>query len=503
MGTGGILKSKTRIKDEIVAAVRRIRRDLDLTPYSGWRLVAIDPIAIEASRLRYLIDCNYKLLTVDGMRHMVNSLSYRKGLAQALGINPATGDAYSLVEATQWLHDRITQAARNYGVTRYPAAPATGVVRFYSLDSGQKNISEGSSVYTASGIEFKTTQNVVNETPRTDYRTGYHYVDVRVKCTEDGPKGNVGAGIINQLGSISGFTYCSNLNLTRGGRFREGLGHLLRRLETAKTTYTIPQRGGYEKFMYRAGCRDVAVIMPGDDDNVRPGFVDIYVQFTRLGTEEQTQQVLPSSNEIALRKQPVNGILSVVAGGVPLTHDVDFKFTKNTKGTSAYSIAAKDRITFLAGHKPAPGTAITVEYERNERIEYLQSLLNTGARYDVVGKVLVKESPPVPIDIGITNLVLRDGYNLSTVKRNIENSLIEYFEGGSIYTGKLMGDSVQESDVIAAIDNTEGVDYFRTPLTYFCKSGEMIRFGPRITINKYEHVILGDIYYIDVTTSLG
>ena len=500
----GILKSPQTIVNELVQEVLAVNPNLAIgVPYDSLRLATVNPIAKESSRQRVLIDVIDKLLTTAGMNYLIDSTSYKSMLADALGTNPTHGRPYTRTEATAWLHGKIFNIAKNYGITRRSADGSVGIVRLYSIDATAKTVTIGTTIK-SDRLNFNTTEAVITVVPTLDPNTGYYFIDVPVKCSATGVQTNIQQGKIIRLGSLSSqFSHCTNLNPTTGGRYQESVSHVIKRIENAKTSYSIPQAGGYERFMYERGCRDVTVIMPGDPASVREGAVDIYVQFYSEVNETQAMKYVSTVDDIYLQQQPGQKVASVVVTptvgpDVSLIEGTDFDFVKDTTSVTANSVQANDHIVLYAtGSKPSVGDTVTIKYSRNRRVEQLQALLNNEARYDCTGKVLVKESPVVGIDIGISNLHLKDGYAIENVKESIRLSLLEFFTGNGVYEGKLMGEDIQAVDIISAIDNTEGVDYFRTPLTYFCREGDNINVGSTLTIDTYEHGSLANIIYFN------
>lgn len=490
-----IRESKLTIARRLINSIKDVNSTLSINrPGDPLKITTVDPIARESSHLRVLLDYLHKMQTIQGMKYIIQSPSYIEQLRNAMGINPSTERIYTYKEMKDYVKNDITAMARNYGVTRIEDKYATVTVRFYYEDGTSRTINVGTKVYDTgnSSLYFSTTTQVTGQTPTYDgSETGWYYIDVSAQCNTSGATGNVAAYRLTKCTGAPGHVSCTNRSAATGGFGKESMISLINRVESRMKGYYIPTRAGYENFMLDNGCRQAKIIMPGDTESIRPGGVDIYVVLFEESAETQEIESVGQGN-IYLNKQPVKevtGITVTPAGGGPpvsKTEGVDFEFVKdsipvvtetpagtvtitNTSHKKAGTVFALDKVQWKAGSAPASGDTVDVSYTRNSKIEWLQDKLNEGSNYDTVGEVYVKEADRVLIDIGISDLTLKSGYALETVKENIQNALNEVFYGSDTYPGTLLGDDVYESDIIGAIEGAEGVDTLATPLEVFRK----------------------------------
>jgi hypothetical protein len=98
----------------------------------------------------------------------------------------------------------------------------------------------------------------------------------------------------------------------------------------------------------------------------------------------------------------------------------------------------------------------SVEYETNALIRVAQNAIDDNRH--ITADVLVKGTSEVGVNVSAT-VVLRQGYNPSSVDSKIQSSLVRLFEEMTL------GKPLRQSDVIEAIDRVEGVSYVIVPIT--------------------------------------
>ncbi len=529
-----IKESKLTIARRLINNIKAVNSTLSINrPGDPLKITTVDPIATESSHLRVLLDYLSKMQTVQGMKYIIQSPSYIEQLRNAMGINPTTGRIYTYKEMKDYVKNDITAVAKNYGVTRIEDKFATATIRFYYDNGSSRTINLGTKVYDTgnSSLYFSTTVQVSAQSPTYDSaETGMYYIDVASQCNTAGATGNVAAYRLTKCTGAPGHASCTNRSAATGGFGKESMISLINRVESRMKGYYIPTRAGYENFMLDNGCRQAQVVMPGDTESIRPGGVDIYVVLYEESAETQEIESVGQGN-VFLNKQPVKEVTGITvtpaAGGTPVSkvEGVDFDLVKDSIPTvtespsgvvtitdtgtkKGGSVFALDKVQWKAGGAPATGDTVDIAYTRNSKIEWLQNKLNEGSNYDTVGEVYVKEADRVLIDVGISDLVLKDGYAIETVKENIRDALSEVFYGSNTYPGTLMGDDIYESDIIGAIEGAEGVDTIATPLEVFRKqenaSSELRTTTTsdlkgvtdyKIYISNLEYASLGDITY--------
>jgi len=125
----------------------------------------------------------------------------------------ALSDLYDAAYITDASGEELTKKARGLGVKRQPPVTATGVIEFQRDSNATTDypIPAGTIVGTGGDnpVRFETIEAVT-------LANGTSSVQADIRCTEDGPVGNVGAGTLDVLvsGSVSGVDSVSNPQAT-------------------------------------------------------------------------------------------------------------------------------------------------------------------------------------------------------------------------------------------------------------------------------------------------
>lgn len=504
-----IAKTSQEIIESMEDYVKTICPNLAIDmPGDELREVTIKPTAREAANQYVWIEYLYLLQSIDGMRKLWRDTDFQERLRYTLNGTQDDGLPTSRSTVLRLIENDIERRGRDFGLTRIAAQKANGTVKIFFRNSDPVSIPVGSKLYTrgtySDPIEFNTTTQVTNQSPAYDPDQGQYYLNVNVTAAQAGVNGNVIAGAIAVAdSSISGVVRCRNANATYNGRNKESIQHYLDRLRNYLTGTQIPQRGGYIKFAEDNDCVDCKVVMPGDTDcSSRPGRVDLWVQ---LYEEQIIVNEKKRIDELVVEKPsygPIQRVESVQiinteTGGIArnLVEGVDYSFSQDTDSGDAYSVRAGDQVNWIPGAGPGVGQVFRVSVTVNQAAKTLQDLLNNGSNNDVVGDVLVRVSPRVLINITIPQLKIFSGFSADEVMTKVYSRLTSYFSGGNGYGGKYMGDDVSASDIIALIDNTNGVDRFDTDNMQIYRSDQDAGYNDLIEIDDYEHAYVGTVYY--------
>lgn len=127
------------------------------------------------------------------------------------------------------------------------------------------------------------------------------------------------------------------------------------------------------------------------------------------------------------------------------------------RATSTARFADGDEVLVSYNHDEV----FTVTYTTNSLVALTQQAIDADRH--VTADVLAKDAIPVGVDIKAT-VVLSRSQVVTTVDGAIRTNLARLFGGVTL------GQPVRQSDIIATIDNTDGVSYVVSPLTLLCKS---------------------------------
>jgi len=363
--------------------------------------------------------------------------------------------------------DDLIALAENWHVYRRGAIKATGLVTFYTYTEPDTDISIPSGTWvetlpdTSGNIyRFQTVQSVTMYLSAIEFyhnsETGRYEITAYAEAEQGGSSYNIGAYSIKKLSSpITGINGATNNNAFIGGADEESYTSLRSRLIAKMTGTNIGTLDGYyEAATLYNGVQDAKVIGPRDSEMLRKsaGGVDVFIKGTVAS--EVTETFTPSSTtapDIVVTYQPVittaEGTLISSELGV-MTYGVDWEWERDTSVLS-YSTQGLDKIHWLVD-KNNVGT-LTITYMYNRLISDLQTYFNGDSQRLACADVLVRWATPVYIDVSFT-VVAQTGYDADTVEANAE-SAVETLLGNYI-----LGEEVQKSDVIEAINSAEGVD---------------------------------------------
>lgn len=188
------------------------------------------------------------------------------------------------------------------------------------------------------------------------------------------------------------------------------------------------------------------------------GSVDIYVTdpdpvtVTELATADN---FVPSGPSFVFTpsRQPVVDDLAAV-------QPTDATVITKDAGVFGGSVRAQDTITFATDH-----TAAFITYQANDLVRQVDDFVQEPERKILASDVLVKEALFVLIDVFLTIRVLPEFNNIrTTVQARVEAAITELISILGI------GVSLEQSDLLKAVTEVDGVDRVNLPLTKFERS---------------------------------
>lgn len=509
-----LVRAATDIISDIISRINELNTDIRPTNYSIARITAIDPQSQQMADLWYLLDYLQKSQSISGFRNVISNNSYILGLVSALGYNSSTGTRYNQKQVLNMIESDIKEYAKNFLIYQKPAVPAHGLILLINNTGSPITAPLGSIVGTKKGTTFKTSIDISAVTPvfMATYPSsslvagtttvGAYAIAVPIAAVNNGVSGNVPAETILTFSGMTNVSRVSNPEDTTGGKEKESVDALLNRLSVAWQGRNLPTRGGYTTYITnQTDVDDALVVMPGDDLAIREGATDIYVQGRVQGAATDVFKYV--SPKIYLTKQPVINVLSIV-GSSTYVKDTDFKFVKDTEAY-AESVSGRDYVEFFSGHEPAAGEALSIYYIYDALATRIQTNLDTEDNREVAGNVLIKMAKRKLVNI-TAEIAYMPGYTVSTVKSDITSNIQLFFSGTTAGDEgpKLLGDGVNQSDVIAVIEGTDGVDYVEVPLLAFYAEYEnaaapvTATSDNTITPAENEYLVVGTITYIDL-----
>jgi uncharacterized phage protein gp47/JayE len=393
----------------------------------------------------------------------------------------------SIISPGSISNDTMDGLADNFGVSRFSGSPSIGLVRFYKATTPTStiNIPTGTRVATTptndTGAYTFTTLSSVQLSPASppDPITGSAaYAEVAVQAATNGTIGNVDAGTINVLlDPIAGVDGVINASAFTGGKesqTNEEMAVLIK----AKAQGRIGTKSGYKDVVLsNFSVIDVQVIGHSDPDVIRDQFggeVDVVtlsansqdaVETYAYVNSVTTTQLVPTFRPLL----SVSSITGVDAGAAPITligpalgyglggAGSDYDVILDTAGPYAGSYVENSMIVLHpTTNVPGDGTTLTVTYQNNDLIRVMQAFFNLEDNMVIGSDLLVKAGVKIPIDITASIRII-PGYTSTTVQTDVQSSVSSHF------TAQLLGNDVQESDVITVIGNVPGVDYVDVP----------------------------------------
>lgn len=387
----------------------------------------------------------------------------------------------SIDNASSMTGTAMDSLAANFGVTRFSGLPSVGFERFvkFATPTGTIPIPAGSIVATqqtnsspSSTFVTLSASSLLPSSPPDPITGAAAYVDILVQAQAVGSAGNAAAGtVINLITPIVGVDSVYNPNsFNNGSDFQSNT--VLAQVVSSDSQGEIGTRPGYKKLVLENfSVQDILVIGNGDPGMLRSQFggsVDIVVLGNSNISNSQSfpyifQTTLSPSSLPLVSVQSLSGFTSLnvpvtfvgPVGGIGLGTDYDVVL--DTTGPFAGSFEENSRIVLhFTTATPGSGTVLTLAYTYNQIVDEIQSFMSADANNVLGSDVLVRAG--VEIDAAVTaNISVIPGYDPATVIAAATAS-VQTFSNNL-----LLGVSVEPSQVIAAIENTAGVDFIDLP----------------------------------------
>lgn len=410
--------SRDKVRAEAAAAVLGRRRDLDVKPGSFWSDAFLDPLSVEADRIRFILDFVHRarapraLLEIDdpgllGQSIAVSDSPYKQALRIALQLR-------SDADVQQVIDRAFEMLASNVGLSRSPGRRAVGpvVVFTQTLPTQAIDVGVGARI-TLGGQSYHAVEpgSIPPGGTGTSYdpRLGRWSVQIQVEADQPGTAGNLSAG---QKGTIAGYpssVQVENASDILGGDDPWSNLELTEQTERALASVDSGSERGLETLAVRAaGVVEVRTVAAGNPLLRRgPGTVDVWVRGSLPAQMEETAVFTTASRlggQAALIGDPRDlrfQILDPDLGAkTPLLALVDipdrgFGARNQTRGY-AFNLAGAlvtgpstfslDR-TVNDPADIAPGDAISVDYRLRTSSRYVPRRQPVLAVTSVVGEV--------------------------------------------------------------------------------------------------------------------
>lgn len=294
--------------------------------------------------------------------------------------NGTSPSVYSSINYTQELQAFATDAANlvpsdldqigaNYGLTRLPAAAATGIITFrirnYTTSSSIITVNSGTVVATlatsqAPAVSFATTATVTF-TPSLapsyfNPVSGFYEQSTTIVCQTTGTTGNVGAATITSLvGPGIGIDAVTNYTATTGGTNTESNVAFAARIQIKLEGNNVGTPNGIISLVEtNPNVIQAILVGPNNSEMLRDQFggsVDVYIRGqVPLTTTDTPTYTTTGSQQFVLVNQPVLSVGSVtgIVGGNPYTFvpNTDYKVVLNPNILFAGSVEAGSYIIF-------------------------------------------------------------------------------------------------------------------------------------------------------------
>lgn len=391
----------------------------------------------------------------------------------------------TLSDSTAFTDDELTKIAGSYGIARLEGVAATGTVTFrlrtFSVSSSDITIPVGTELSTRAGVvstgtvSYNTTAERVfvaaNAETYFNPSTNFYEIDVPIQASETGTVGNVGSGSITVLiSSISGAPTVINNVATSGGNEAEDNEALLARVLTKVVGTAAGTPSGLQSLVNsNSGVVASLVIVPGDVELVRDEFgnaADVLVIGETLTSITEARGYTSGVNTYILNRQPVSqesyvsDVIEGVVGGTSFNFikDTHYKVEIDTTTITGGSVRGSTKITFLGSPFPDNASTFTFTYSVNSLIESLQADVDADDAKIIGTDILVREATKVLVRVGAFIRVL-PGYTKSDVATEAADNVAELLNNSTLDS------NLDQSDIIATIQNTAGVDSVSVPIS--------------------------------------
>lgn len=379
---------------------------------------------------------------------------------QAQDISKATGS-------------HLDRLLNNFGIFRKSGTKATGVVYFQrpSLPTEDIVIPSGTRVSTEPTItndpvEFVTTQTVTmlasNASAYYNANTGFYEVAAPVEAAVEGAEGNVAQNTITRFSGLSGIFQVTNKTATTGGSDQESDADFRERGLDVLLGMNYGTKSGYRRNMLATSTiDDVLVVTPQDigenRDRILDGGADLWIKTSTTSEATDSYTYESGETEHLFENRPVLSVAAVYEDGVLLVPDKDYEFIQDDQAY-ARSIYAQDKLRWITSR--TVGSSISIVYVWSEVVSTQQNFIDAEGNHIIGADVLVRLAYEAPVDISL-RVSLLPGYTPSSVTAAANQAIADYLAGANL------GDHIKQSDIVALVEATAGVDYVSLPFTIF------------------------------------
>ncbi len=415
-----------------------------------------------------------------------------------------------LTDATAYTDEELTNLASSLSIQRNFGLPATGVVTFrlanFNVATGDILIAAGTELTTQSNITSNNTISFVTTADRTyiasnastyfNPTTGFYELDAPIQAVTTGTTGNVAAGTITVLvTSISGSPSVVNNVQTSGGTDIESNAALLSRIQLKLAGTAMGTPNGILSFVREnPNVVDSLLVRPGDIELVRDQYgnaADVVIIGEITQQIEEVRTFVAGSTEYTLARQPVQvsddavgDVIEGVSGGLAFNFlkGTHFRVATDNSSISRGSTRASTKIVFLGSPFPDLNSPFTVTYSINSLVEDIQTLIDSDDNKIVGTDILIREAARVLIRVGAFIKVF-PGFTKADVAAAAAENV------ATLLNSSTLDSDLDQSDIIATIQNTDGVDSVNVPISLEVKRITDTVFIPTsaVTIGRTEY----------------
>lgn len=480
------------IYNELKNNLLSVRRDLAVNPGSSISDSFLGPTSYVLYKNRVSLDYNKALQTLFTIQLLLANDSAIEVIANA--------ELKTTDEVISDITDFIDKIADNYRLTRYPAVNANGFVSFGRIDPPSQNITipAGTQIKTAENKQYTTTETVVMNTTDTDLydaESNLYIVQVPVEANEAGIIGNTLSGTITQfINNIAGLNYVFNRDAFANGLDEENNDSLIERIKVRLSGNTFGTLDGYKNLILNnfRTVRDILVVSSGDPLMQRNsglgGAVDIWVL-----DESAPTVVVENGVSFNYKEGPYD---AYIFNNQPLAEVLispnPFYNVADT-GELAHSYVQNAGVYFYPPGSGGPVPPLDFTYSYYAIIPAIQEFLNlpenailgnTIKKENAIESMaLVKKAIEKPVNIAAT-ITLSTGPNINatTVIAQCQTAIADYV------ANLLLGESLNQSDIIGILENVPGVNGAVTPINNFNFVGEIIAQVNILTVERNEYI---------------
>ncbi len=387
----------------------------------------------------------------------------------------------TLNDDTAFEDDELTNLASSFGIDRILGVSATGTIVFrlpsFTIADGDIIIPAGTEVATATSATNPVSVSFTTDVSRTFVAasaasffnpvTSFFEITAPITAVQTGIGGNVSVGtIVTIVSSVSGALQVANNLPTSNGSDAETNESLLARVRTKLVGNNVGTPDGLISLVdANSSIIDSLLIRPGDLELTRDEFgnaADVIIIGETLVEVSEARVFTSGTLTYITARQPVISVNSTIGGLVgatpfTFTESVDYVVEFDTTSLTRGTVRATSQIRFLGGTLPDAGSTFTIVYSVNTLVEDLQADLDSDANKIIGSDNLIREAVKVLIRIGATITVL-PGFVKADVAAAATTNVANLLNSIGLDT------DVDQSDIIATIQNTTGVDSVGVPL---------------------------------------